>query len=97
GSAADGASSPRVRKRYERFVEDGRVAGDGVVPVDAALLPGSESLTLDGVHHNRRLGRWYGSDRETMGQWWPDELRSGDSLAGGVRSGARPTGKGNDA
>src|SRR5215211_5389990 len=36
GSVADGASSPKVRKRYERFVEDGRVAGDGVVPVEAA-------------------------------------------------------------
>jgi pimeloyl-ACP methyl ester carboxylesterase len=36
GSAADGATSSRTRKRYERFVEDGRVAGDGVVPVEAA-------------------------------------------------------------
>jgi pimeloyl-ACP methyl ester carboxylesterase len=96
GNAADGASS-RVRKRYERFVEDGRVAGDGVVPVDAALLPGSESLIVDGVHHNRRLGRWYGSDRETVGQWWPEELRVGNALVEGVRSSARPTGKGNDA
>ena len=47
------------------------------MPVDAALLPGSESLILDGVHHNRRLGRWYGSDRETVGRWWPEELRVG--------------------
>jgi pimeloyl-ACP methyl ester carboxylesterase len=97
GSAADGASSPQVRKRYERFVEDGRVSGDGVVPVDAALLPGSESQILDGVHHNRRLGRWYGSDRETVGRWWPDELRAGNALVEGVRSSARPTGKGTDA
>ncbi|HET7272086.1 MAG TPA: hypothetical protein VFI90_13495 [Rubrobacter sp.] len=82
GSAMDGASSPKARKRYERFVEDGRVAGDGVVPVEAALLPGSESLILDGVHHNRRLGRWYGSDRETVGQWWPEELRVGRYLVG---------------
>jgi pimeloyl-ACP methyl ester carboxylesterase len=86
GSAGDGASSPRVRKRYERFVQGGRVAGDGVVPVDAALLPGSESLILDGVHHNRRLGRWYGSDRETVGRWWPQELRVGGSLAGDRRA-----------
>jgi pimeloyl-ACP methyl ester carboxylesterase len=85
GSAADGAS-PRVRKRYERFVEDGRVAGDGVVPVDAALLPGSESLILDGVHHNRRLGRWYGSDTETVGRWWPRELGVGGSLVGDARA-----------
>ena len=82
GDAADGASSSRVRERYERFVEDGRVAGDGVVPVDAALLPGSESLVVDGVRHNKRLGLWYGSDRETVGRWWPEELRVGASLVG---------------
>jgi pimeloyl-ACP methyl ester carboxylesterase len=86
GDAIDGASSPKARKRYERFVEDGRVAGDGVVPVDAALLPGSESLVVDGVHHNRRLGRWYGSDRETVERWWPEDLRVGGSLVGGTRA-----------
>ena len=82
GSAADGTTSPGARKRYERFVEDGRMAGDGVVPVEAALLPGSESLVVDGVHHNRRLGRWYGSDSETVERWWPQVLRVGGSLVG---------------
>jgi pimeloyl-ACP methyl ester carboxylesterase len=86
GNATDGASSPRARKRYERFVDDGRVAGDGVVPVDTALLPGSESLIVDGIHHNRRLGRWYGSDKETVGRWWPVELGVGNSLAEDVHS-----------
>ena len=86
GSAADGASSPKARKRYERFVADGRVAGDGVVPADTALLPGSESLVLDGVHHNRRLGRWYGSDRETLRRWWPEGLSVEDSLVGDTRA-----------
>lgn len=86
GSAVDGSSSARVRKRYERFVEDGRVAGDGVVPVEAALLPGSEGAVLDGLYHNRRLGPWYGSDRETVGLWWPEELRVGDSLVGDTRA-----------
>jgi pimeloyl-ACP methyl ester carboxylesterase len=86
GSATDGASSPRARRRYERFVEDGRVAGDGVVPAETALLPGSESLVVNGVHHNRRLGRWYGSDREMVGRWWPEELRVGGSLVGDRRA-----------
>jgi pimeloyl-ACP methyl ester carboxylesterase len=86
GDAADGAASSRTRKRYERFAEDGRVAGDGVVPVEAALLPGSESQVLDGIHHNRRLGRWYGSDRETVGLWWPEELRAGEPLVGDARA-----------
>jgi pimeloyl-ACP methyl ester carboxylesterase len=92
GNAVDGATSQKARKRYERFVEDGRVGGDGVVPVEAALLPGSESLVLDGVHHNRRLGRWYGSDGETVGRWWPEEPGAGSGLQG-----ARQTGRGEDA
>jgi pimeloyl-ACP methyl ester carboxylesterase len=75
GDAADGASSQRARRRYERLVEDVREPGDGVVPVSAALLPGSDTEVLDGVYHNRRLGRWYGSDRETVERWWPGDLR----------------------
>jgi len=86
GNAVDGATSPKIRKRYERFVEDGRVAGDGIVPIEAALLPGSECLVVDGVHHNNRLGRWYGSDRETVERWWPEELRVGGSLVGDARA-----------
>ena len=86
GNAVDGSSSAKARRRYERFVEDGRVAGDGVVPVEAALLPGSESAVLDGLYHNRRLGPWYGSDRETVGLWWPEELRVGGSLVGDTRA-----------
>ena len=86
GSSVDGASSAKARRRYERFVEDGRVAGDGVVPVETALLPGSESAVLDGVHHNRRLGGWYGSDPETVGLWWPEELHARGSLVGETRA-----------
>jgi pimeloyl-ACP methyl ester carboxylesterase len=86
GSAVDGSSSTKARKRYERFVEDGRVTGDGVVPVEAALLPGSEGAVLDGLHHNRRLGPWYGSDRETVGLWWPEELRVGGTLVRDTRA-----------
>lgn len=82
GDAADGNASGRARRRYEGFVEDGRTAGDGVVPVESALLPGSEMLVLKGLHHNRRLGRWYGSDAETVGLWWPEELSVSSSLVG---------------
>ena len=86
GNAVDGATSPKTRKRYEQFVEIGRVAGDGVVPLEAALLPGSESLVVEGVRHNSRLGRWYGSDRETVERWWPEELRVGGSLVEDARA-----------
>lgn len=72
GRAARGACSPRAHRRYERL-GDGGADGDGVVPVDAALLPGSEHLVLDGIYHNRHLGRWYGSDREAVERWWPEE------------------------
>lgn len=82
GAAVDGAASGRARRRYEGFVGDGRTVGDGVVPVEAALLPGSETLVLDGLHHNRRLGRWYGSDAATVRRWWPEESPVGGSLVG---------------
>jgi pimeloyl-ACP methyl ester carboxylesterase len=84
GAAADGASSRRVRKRYERFAGDGRVRGDGEVPIEATLLPGAESLVLEDVYHGRFYGglrsRWYGSDRETVERWWPEELRVSERL-----------------
>jgi pimeloyl-ACP methyl ester carboxylesterase len=86
GAAADGASSSRVRKRYERLVEDGRVAGDGAVPVESALLPGSEALVFDDLYHSQFYGRWYGSDRETVERWWPAELRASGSLVGERRA-----------
>jgi pimeloyl-ACP methyl ester carboxylesterase len=80
GAAADGATSARVRKRYERLIEDGRVAGDGVVPVESALLPGSESLVLHDLYHNGFYRRWYGSDGATVERWWPEDLRVGADL-----------------
>ena len=84
GAAVDGGRSRRARGRYERFVEDGRVAGDGKVPVSSALLEGSEETILDGVYHSRWYGppggRWYGSDRETVELWWPESLRVNGSL-----------------
>lgn len=80
GSAEDGSESRKARKRYGRFVEDGRVPGDGAVPVEAALLPGSEHLVLDGVYHNKYLGHWYGSAPETVEKWWPQELRVDGSI-----------------
>ena len=90
GAAADGASSRKVRGRYERFVGDGRVEGDGKVPVPSALLPGADPLVLDDVYHSRWFGspksRWYGSDRETVGRWWPEELRVRERLVEGRRA-----------
>jgi pimeloyl-ACP methyl ester carboxylesterase len=86
GGAADGATSPRVRRRYERLIEDGRVAGDGVVPVESALLPGSETIVLDDLYHSHYFGRWYGSDGETVERWWPQDLRVATDLVGEHRA-----------
>ncbi|MCV5526295.1 hypothetical protein OFN18_29960, partial [Escherichia coli] len=60
GAAAHGAVSRRARRRYERLVDDGRVAGDGVVPVQSALLPGSEEIVLEDAYHSGGFARWYG-------------------------------------
>jgi len=84
GAAVDGASSRRARRRYGRFAGDGRVKGDGKVPVESALLSDTGSLVLDDLYHGRLYGglknRWYGSDRETVGRWWPEELRVRERL-----------------
>jgi pimeloyl-ACP methyl ester carboxylesterase len=85
-AAAEGAASARVRRRYERLVEDGRVAGDGVVPVESALLPGSETLVLDDLYHNGFYGRWYGSDRAAVERWWPEDLSVSANLVGEHRA-----------
>src|ERR671917_424774 len=83
GGPADGRMSPRIRKRYERLIEDGRVVGDGVVPVHSALLPGSQELVFNDLYHSEFFGRWYGSDREAVERWWPEELLASGSLVRG--------------
>ena len=90
GAAVDGEYSRGARRRYERFTGDGRVRGDGMVPVESALLPGAETLVLDDAYHGRSYGgfggRWYGSDRETVERWWPEELRVRERLVEGRRA-----------
>ncbi len=50
---------------------DGAIHGDGLVPLEAAELPGVESIVVDGVAHGpTRRGPWYGSD-EALDAWWP--------------------------
>jgi hypothetical protein len=62
------------------------VAGDGVVPVESALLPGSQTLVLDDLYHNGFYGRWYGSDLATVERWWPGDLRVSANLVGKHRA-----------
>ncbi|MCA1688584.1 MAG: hypothetical protein LC714_08350 [Actinobacteria bacterium] len=62
------------------------MAGDGAVPVGSALLPGSETLVFNDLYHSQSYGRWYGSDRETVERWWPEELRASAYLVGEHRA-----------
>lgn len=52
----------------------GGVDGDGLIPVESALLPGAEAIVLEGIAHGQaRRGAWYGSD-EALDVWWPRAL-----------------------
>jgi hypothetical protein len=54
---------------YEHLLEDAETWGDGMVPVETALLEGAEQAVLEGVHHAAVFGRpWYGSPG-TVKQW----------------------------
>ena len=48
-------------------------AGDGLVPIDAAHLPGARQLTLPDVRHGHWGSPWYG-DEEVIDRWWPEAL-----------------------
>jgi pimeloyl-ACP methyl ester carboxylesterase len=86
GSAVRGSASA-PRGSIERFAAksykgvngnpftNGEEDGDGIVPVDAALLPGSYKLTLRNVWHGAftRDTMWYGSS-PTVEKWLPPTL-----------------------
>jgi pimeloyl-ACP methyl ester carboxylesterase len=55
---------------YRRLSGKGATWGDGLVPVEVALLPGSRMIVLDGVGHAPGPGRpWYGTP-DVVRQWW---------------------------
>jgi pimeloyl-ACP methyl ester carboxylesterase len=75
GSREGSYRQRRAHHLYTYFTGQGDTWGDGIVPVDCALLEGAEALVLDGVAHSRRIGReWYGGDRALMRRWWPDGI-----------------------
>ncbi len=63
-----------VRRLYEEVhpaPDEPFVAGDGLVPVASALLPGAEHLVLeDAVHGPGVRDPWYGQDAQ-LDAWWP--------------------------
>lgn len=57
---------------YQDLCGDGAVWGDGVVPVQSALLPGAKQLVLPDVSHfSTTRYTWYGS-REIVPLWWKE-------------------------
>ena len=55
---------------YRNSTGDPNDRGDGLVPVSAALLEGSETVVLPGVAHGGAFGStWYGSP-EVVPRWW---------------------------
>ncbi len=64
--------NPRQRRAgwfYDHLTGSRELWGDGLVPVESALLEGAEELVLDGVYHAPVFGTpWYGS-REIVERW----------------------------
>jgi hypothetical protein len=62
---------------YPSIVGPARAAGaegDGLVPLAAAVLPGSRAVILDDAVHGPTTGApWYGSD-SSLDAWWPEAL-----------------------
>jgi len=67
------SGTPRARWAYETYEQiggDGNAWGDGLIPVQAALLSGAQPIVLEGVSHFTGFGvPWYGS-REVIPLWW---------------------------
>ena len=71
-SAGDGSAlSQRMAPgSYQAIAGCRDLKGDGLVPVQSALLDGSEQITLSGVAHGGVFGaHWYGTPA-VVPQWW---------------------------
>jgi pimeloyl-ACP methyl ester carboxylesterase len=66
----------RAFHAYRYFTGEGAVWGDGIVPVAAARLDGTETRVLEGVAHSRKYSRnWYGGSKQVIRSWWkPGDL-----------------------
>ena len=70
GSRLGGARERRAYRQYKGIAGSGQAWGDGLIPVEAALLKGAHHVVLDRVAHFAGFGGpWYG-DREILPLWW---------------------------
>ncbi len=67
-----------VRRLYDEVhpSSDEVIAGDGLVPVASALLPGARHLVLEDASHGPGAGvPWYGREPQ-LDAWWPAALET---------------------
>jgi pimeloyl-ACP methyl ester carboxylesterase len=56
---------------YRDMCGNGATWGDGLIPIESAVLHGARSIILDGVSHYAVFGEtWYGSPAAVV-RWWP--------------------------
>lgn len=76
---ADDGRSRFMRRLYEEVhpaPDQPIIAGDGLVPVASALLPGARHLVLDDAVHGPGVrSPWYGGD-DQLDAWWPVALEA---------------------
>jgi pimeloyl-ACP methyl ester carboxylesterase len=57
-----------VYQNYRSICGKGDVWGDGLIPIDCALMEGSQKIVLDNISHAQIFGNpWYG-DKESVGR-----------------------------
>lgn len=75
GNAQGTLAERRAFRSYRYFSGKGEQMGDGVIPIDAAHLPGAENRILDNVVHSRKHGaNWYLGSKAIIRQWWPQDV-----------------------
>lgn len=79
--AGDDRGEPRARtamRFYRGLLGEGLVSaeGDGLIPIESALLDGATRIVLDGVVHGQFGGQpWYGSE-DIVDSWWPTAVEA---------------------
>jgi pimeloyl-ACP methyl ester carboxylesterase len=72
-SVSDGVQEFICGLGYKQVCGDANVDGDGITPIDAALMEGARHIVLDGVYHtplgaDSEKRKWYGSP-EILDAW----------------------------
>merc|ERR1712127_80820 len=84
----EGSASSVAYTSYGAVSGDGEMTGDGVVPLEWALLEGSRTIVLDGVVHSINeagttlpTDRWYGAEG-VVDRWLGEALEEAGISAG---------------